>query len=398
MQIELSLERNLRLILQGIQVAGFDQVRVYKLEREPNRFVCLEAVSTVDVKKVRGRMVSLEDNPYSRDAARRGPLDTAAHIYDPTAPEMFGPDPHSEEFGKVKDLPWANIALVIAGEYHGQILADNSISRREITSDTLEYLPLFAALAAQAIANAEIFDTLRASKLKDEFLQRMAHIFGTTTSGVDMLVQNIKDGIVNSEKALNMYIPAIANMNERFLGLAQNIIDFAALRQDTKLNIDSVDIVSLLGDIIFRFSVQTQEHMISIIPHFPPQRCYWRLDPARASSAIEALLDNAIKFSPVRSAVHIYLQMSDHEVSIVVRDQGLGVPVEELRFVFDSFYRGRNAIERHVEGSGLGLSIVHQTMKQHGGEAKVQNYPDGGAEFTLVFPKITRRTNEYDRE
>jgi signal transduction histidine kinase len=212
-----------------------------------------------------------------------------------------------------------------------------------------------------------------------------------------MLVQNIKDGFVNSERALKEYIPAIEKMNERFLDLAQNIVDFAALHADTKLNIESVDLVSLIEDAISHLQGPAQERGLRFDTSFPPQRYFWKLDKARASNAIEALLDNAIKFSPKEGTVHVQLQMSNGEARLTVRDEGSGIPEEELRFVFDGFFRGRNARDGHVEGTGLGLAIVDQTMKLHGGEAKARNHPKGGAEFTLVFPKNPKEGSGRDQ-
>lgn len=107
----------------------------------------------------------------------------------------------------------------------------------------------------------------------------------------------------------------------------------------------------------------------------------------RASNAVEALLDNAIKFSPPGRTVHVQLQRQGCTAKLVIRDEGAGIPEEDLPLVLNSFYRGRNAQENHVEGTGLGLAIVAQTMKLHGGRVEVRNHPEVGAEFTLVFPQ-----------
>ena len=109
-------------------------------------------------------------------------------------------------------------------------------------------------------------------------------------------------------------------------------------------------------------------------------------------------MDNAIKFSPLGGVIHVQLQVRDREAELVIHDQGLGIPDEDLRFVFDSFYRGRNARDSHVDGTGLGLSIVAQTMRLHGGEAQVRNHSEGGAEFTLVFPKMSGKGHGRDQD
>ena len=369
MQTELSLEKNLRLILQGVQEAGFDRARVFRFKDDTQSFVCLDSLG-LEGREVpslfRGQTIYLDHSPYTKHTVETALQTPKARKYDPT---IFGPSPYTESLGRDLAPPWAVVPLVISGKLYGQITADNTPTRREITTESLEYMTLLGALAAQTIANAETIEMLRASKLKDEFLQRMAHIFGSTVSGVAMLVQNLKDGIVDSERALREYIPVIAKMNERFLGLAQNIIDFAALREDTKLNVASVDLTTLVEDAIDRLRVPAQERGIHFELSFPQRSDRLDLDPVRTGNAIEALLDNAIKFSPASGVIHVQLQARDRQMKLVIRDEGLGIPDEDLRFVFDSFYRGHNARDAHVDGTGLGLSIVAQTMRLQGGRS-----------------------------
>jgi signal transduction histidine kinase/putative methionine-R-sulfoxide reductase with GAF domain len=390
MQTELSQDKNLRLILQGIQAVGFDRVRVFEFEEDMRRFVGLDSAGMEDPQSFRGHAIYLDHNRYAKHTAETSLPNPVARIYNYT---MFGPDPNAAGLGKPLELPWAVVPLVISGELYGQIVADNEHTRREITTDNLSYLTLLGALAAQAIANAETIDMLRASKLKDDFLQRMAHIFGTTTFAVDVLVQNLKDGITDDERVVKDYIPAIARVNERFVGLARNIIDFAALREDTKLNLEKVELISIIKDVMCNLQRRAQEKYVRFDPSFPTERLRWALDPVRVSNAVEALLDNAIKFSPNEATVHIELRATDFEARLTVRDEGPGISDEDRRFVFDDFYRGRNAKESHADGSGLGLSIVAQTMRLHGGEASVENHPNGGAVFTLIFPKTPGANN-----
>ncbi len=102
--------------------------------------------------------------------------------------------------------------------------------------------------------------------------------------------------------------------------------------------------------------------------------------PDRLGRAINNLLDNATRHSPAGSTVEVRVDPK----GIVVRDHGPGVAREDQPYVFDRFFRGRNA--RGSQGSGLGLSIVRQVTEQHGGSVSVTNAPDGGAVFTLRLP------------
>ncbi|HEX3689107.1 MAG TPA: HAMP domain-containing sensor histidine kinase [Solirubrobacteraceae bacterium] len=102
--------------------------------------------------------------------------------------------------------------------------------------------------------------------------------------------------------------------------------------------------------------------------------------PERLARAINNLLDNAARHSPPGGTVELQVGPSGVEV----RDHGTGVDPEDLPYVFDRFFRGRNS--RGRQGSGLGLSIVRQVAEQHDGTASVANAVDGGAIFTLHLP------------
>ena len=104
--------------------------------------------------------------------------------------------------------------------------------------------------------------------------------------------------------------------------------------------------------------------------------------PERLARAINNLLDNAARHSPPGGIVELQVGPKGVEV----RDHGTGVDPEDLPYVFDRFFRGRNS--RGRQGSGLGLAIVRQVAEQHGGSASVDNAIDGGAIFTLHLPGI----------
>jgi two-component system sensor histidine kinase MprB len=97
----------------------------------------------------------------------------------------------------------------------------------------------------------------------------------------------------------------------------------------------------------------------------------------RIARAVNNLLDNARKYSPGDTPIEV--TVADGEVT--VRDQGPGIPPEELEHVFDRFYRGADS--RHEPGSGLGLAIVRQVAESHGGEATAQAAEGSGTVFTL---------------
>ena len=104
--------------------------------------------------------------------------------------------------------------------------------------------------------------------------------------------------------------------------------------------------------------------------------------PDRLGRAVNNVLDNAGRYSPPDGVVEVAL----HAGTLSVRDHGPGVPADELPLLFDRFFRGAGARERH--GSGLGLAIVRQVVETHGGTVEAANAEGGGLVVTLTFPAV----------
>lgn len=101
--------------------------------------------------------------------------------------------------------------------------------------------------------------------------------------------------------------------------------------------------------------------------------------------ALDNVLANAIKFSPLNGMVHIALSEQAKLLELCVRDHGPGVPAEEIELLFRPFFRGTNAAQ--ASGHGLGLAIVQRVMQAHGGEVTARNMDDGGLEVVMRLPK-----------
>ena len=106
------------------------------------------------------------------------------------------------------------------------------------------------------------------------------------------------------------------------------------------------------------------------------------------SSAIENVLRNAVRYSPPDASVDVSVERKDAAgLSIVIRDRGPGVPVDDLERIFEPFYRVAESRDRSTGGEGIGLAITSQVMKTHGGSATATNLVGGGLEVRLHLPR-----------
>ncbi|NMP30522.1 HAMP domain-containing protein [Thalassotalea sp. M1531] len=113
------------------------------------------------------------------------------------------------------------------------------------------------------------------------------------------------------------------------------------------------------------------------------------LDQSLIASAVSNIINNAIKYSPPNSVVIIKLEQTSEHVSIVVSDQGKGVPDEVLPRLFEAFYRVADARDRATGGTGLGLAIAKQAVVAHGGEIYAENILNSGLKVTITLPFVS---------
>jgi PAS domain S-box-containing protein len=116
----------------------------------------------------------------------------------------------------------------------------------------------------------------------------------------------------------------------------------------------------------------------------PPGCNQAQIDPRLFRRALTNLLSNAIKYSPEGSVVQVRMTCDDKAVTLAVRDQGIGIPEEDLPHLFQSFQRAHNA--RSIPGTGLGLVIVKQIVEAHGGSIHVESTLGQGSTFTVHIP------------
>jgi signal transduction histidine kinase len=121
---------------------------------------------------------------------------------------------------------------------------------------------------------------------------------------------------------------------------------------------------------------------------FPEEPVTVKVDESYMSRAMDNLVANAIKFTPAGGRVEVQIDLKDQQVCIQVTDTGLGISEEDLPHIFDPFYRARQAGREHVEGSGLGLSIVKTVVEQHHGQVTVESTPGKGSTFRVTLPVV----------
>jgi hypothetical protein len=135
---------------------------------------------------------------------------------------------------------------------------------------------------------------------------------------------------------------------------------------------------------------------LDVVFEMPRVPVFVRGDAANLERLVLNLVTNAVKFTEDGGWVRCKLHLMDHRVRLEVSDNGIGIPEEEQGELFTRFFRSSTAVDRAIQGSGLGLTIVESIAHAHGGDISVVSSPSHGTTFTVNLP-LKDHAGELDR-
>jgi two-component system sensor histidine kinase KdpD len=116
-----------------------------------------------------------------------------------------------------------------------------------------------------------------------------------------------------------------------------------------------------------------------------------QLDYLEIEQVLTNLIENAVRYTPTNSPIHVSVQTEGDQMVISVEDRGPGIPPADLERVFDKFYRVLGRSSERPTGSGLGLAVSKGLIEAHGGRIWAENREDGGAVFRFTLPLLKKR-------
>jgi signal transduction histidine kinase len=153
--------------------------------------------------------------------------------------------------------------------------------------------------------------------------------------------------------------------------------------EDLQLSLEATDLVKLVRDAAEEYHHDGSLHRLMVRSEI--DELVGQFDAARIERVLDNLLGNAVKYSPPGSCVSLELTAKHGWATIVVRDQGMGIPPEDLPHVFEPFRRGGNVVGR-ISGTGIGLSNAQRIVRRHGGTLSVESVLGQGSSFTIRLP------------
>jgi signal transduction histidine kinase len=233
---------------------------------------------------------------------------------------------------------------------------------------------------------------LEIARLRADFVSTVSHEFRSPLTGIRQLGGMLLDGRVPDPAKQRDYYRMIVQESDRLTRLVENVLDFSRMEEGRReYRFETLDTSPWLRSLAADFAAEAAAGAVSVEAAIPDRLPPISADKEALGSAVHNLLDNAAKYSTGRKAVWISAAAGDTEITIAVRDEGIGISEEDQKHIFDRFFRAGGETSKRVKGAGLGLSLVKHVVAAHGGTVECRSRPGEGSTFTIRIPGMPAR-------
>lgn len=330
-------------------------------------------------------------------APNRWPLDSIARS------EGMQLDDLAARFGPLPGGPWPEsprsavlLPLAQPGQKQPAGLLIAGISPRRLLDDNYrDFLDLVAGHVATAVANARAYETERKraealaeiDRAKTAFFSNVSHEFRTPLT---LMLGPIEDALADLRRPLapeHRERLIISHRNSlRLLKLVNTLLDFSRLEADRmEATYEPTDLAALTAELASTFRSAIDRAGLRLIVNCPLLEEPIYVDREMWEKIVLNLISNAFKFT-FEGEIEVALRRVANQIELRVRDTGTGIPEEALPHLFERFYQVKGARARTHEGSGIGLALVQDLVRLHGGTTRVESAVGRGTTFTVAIP------------
>lgn len=220
------------------------------------------------------------------------------------------------------------------------------------------------------------------------FVSDASHELKTPLASIKLLSDSIVQNENIDAETVREFVSDIGNEADRLQRTTEKLLDLSRLDDDIHVMPEPVDMKLVIMDAMALSKPLAEEKHV-FIRYDLSDGCVVMATVDDMFHIVFNLIENAIKYNVEGGSVTLKLSASEKDIKFTVEDTGIGIPEAERYNIFTRFYRVDKARSREAGGSGLGLSIVHDAVKAHGGTIMVGENKPQGSRFTVVFPRPT---------
>ncbi len=238
----------------------------------------------------------------------------------------------------------------------------------------------------------------RLDEIKNDFINNMTHEFKTPISTISLASQMLKDNSVAKSPTTLQHISGVIQDESKRLSIqVEKVLQMAIFDQGSvNLKIKKLDINELIHNVANNFKIKVESKEGSITERLEAKNPIVYVDEVHFTNVIFNLLDNAVKYR--RGKPHLQVKTWNRPnggVVISIKDNGMGISKENIKRIFEKFYRVPTGNVHNVKGFGLGLAYVKKIVEDHGGNISIESEINKGTKFDIFLP--LKNTKEWKK-
>jgi two-component system, OmpR family, phosphate regulon sensor histidine kinase PhoR len=228
------------------------------------------------------------------------------------------------------------------------------------------------------------------AQLRARFVTDVSHELRTPLTSIRMFAETLALGRVIDPASQQRYLETIARESRRLARLVDDVLAFSKLEAGSaRYSMERIALATAIEAALSTLEQPIQQKGFSVRVEIPPDPLEVHADVGAMEQALLNVLVNAMKFSGDSREIGVSLRRRNGDAIIEISDQGIGIPAEHRRRIFERFFRIPLAEHRAVPGVGVGLTLVEGILKAHHGKVEVRDNTPKGVIFSLHLPVAT---------
>ncbi len=225
------------------------------------------------------------------------------------------------------------------------------------------------------------------SEMKNDFINNMTHELKTPIATISLAIDAIKHPLIkNNEEKFSTYTTILKEENSKLNNHVERVLQMAALeKSELHLMKEHLDLRQIINSALDAHKLQIQNQKAEIHFNQPKTTIPYLADAFHLTTAISNLIDNALKYSKANCQISIVIEKTMQEITIEIKDNGIGIDSTLHQKVFEKFFRASSGNIHDNKGFGLGLSYVKSIIDAHDGQISLDSIKGKGSTFTIKF-------------
>lgn len=228
-----------------------------------------------------------------------------------------------------------------------------------------------------------------------EFVSNVSHELRTPLTTMRSYLEALEDGAWRDEEIAPNFLEVTRNETERMIRLVNDLLQLSKMDSpDYQLSKEWVNFVEFFDRIIDRFEMTKEQH-VTFKRNLPKEAIFIEIDEDKLTQVLDNIISNAMKYSPEGGQITFFVKEEEDKIIVSIKDQGIGIPKENIGKIFERFYRVDKARSRKLGGTGLGLAIAKEMVQAHGGSIWVKSEEGKGTEILFSLPYEPSEEDEW---